>query len=221
MPSLDTETLCCLPLLEHIFLDLWRNHDGGILRQAFPNLLNDNKGFGPMPLLADMAQLRGPGCNNAAYVFLVEVFGAAVYGETIFKDVIDYNLLDTAPEIKKKERWQEAMTRFTINDEALILTILKDCWDVWVKKARKEFKRKLWESSRGNWYDEHDTDTQIDTTFVAQHVYSGGLNSSRGMSEEGLDYFENVEEKIRKVDRAGDRSDKFMEFLCRDLIVQG
>ena len=200
---------------EHVYLDLWRYHGDGILKQNFPRMIQDNEGFGPMPTFEEMAKLRGADCRNEAYDFLIQVFGAAVYGETIFKDVIDYSPVDGPSEEGKKKRWEEAMTRFTVNDEAFIITILKDCWKVWLRKAKREFKQKLWEHSTEEWFSDNDIENQINTSAMVQHVYSGGLNSSRGMSEEGLDYFDSIEDQIINHDRVGGRSDKFMEFLCR------
>ena len=175
--------------------------------------MNDCEDFGPMPTLEEFLLLRGEKCDNYAYSYLLQLFGPCVYGENMHKTVIDFNFGDHT-EQQGKEHCEKALKLFTSSDEAFILTILVDCWDVWTHMGKTTFKAKLFELNP-RWYNENGVDQMIDTSSARypRFKYSGSWNSSRCMNEDGMDYFEDMEEKIAREDRAGDRGIWFMMFL--------
>ena len=100
-----------------------------------------NDEYGKMPSLDEMLGMRGDDCNNSAYAYIILVFATAVCGESVTKEVFDFDPSDkNIPEDEKKRWWKKAAKKITPNNEAFMLTILEDNWDVWTLEATLQLK---------------------------------------------------------------------------------
>ena len=69
-------------------IDLFCTYKGGILSDNFSehHKMDD---YGLMPSIEDFMNMRGDNGRSDHYIYMFELFGIAVYGENVYREVID------------------------------------------------------------------------------------------------------------------------------------
>ena len=120
-------------------IDLFCTYKGGILSDHFSEYYKMDD-YGLMPSIEDFMNMRGDNGRSDHYIYMFGLFGIAVYGENVYREVIDPPLGAQQNTVEGRvSMWNErSLKRFTCNDEAWMLLVLQDNWCVWYNKAVDE-----------------------------------------------------------------------------------
>ena len=95
--------------------------------------------YGSMPAMENFLRMRGENGASEDYIYMFALFGSAVYGENVYRDVIDLTEAAGKTTEDRAKLWEEvSMKRLTCSDEAWMLLMLEDNWDVWYIRAVDE-----------------------------------------------------------------------------------